>query len=77
MDTHSDMYMDDDWTQKVRMLILATSATDHQKIYKTVKSQKTLTVIIASKLVDYWNDRIYYEITFFYQFKYCSKINAV
>ena len=66
MDTNSDMYMDDEWTQKVRMLILATSATDHQKIYKTIKiAKKTLTVIVASKLVEYWNDRIYYEITFF------------
>ena len=40
MDTHLDMDMDDDWTQKVWMLILATSASDHQKNIKNNKNRK-------------------------------------
>ena len=78
MDTHLDMDMDDDWTQKVWMLILATSASDHQKNIKNNKNRKkTLTVIIALRLVEYWNDRIYYEMAFLYLFHHCSKITTV
>ena len=47
MDTHLNIGIDDDWTQKAQMLTLATAVTDHQK-----NKEKTLQVTKESKLVE-------------------------
>ena len=43
MDTHLNIGIDDDWTQKAQMLTLATAVTDHQKNKKKIKITKNIT----------------------------------
>ena len=53
MDTHLNIGIDDDWTQKAQMLTLATAVTDHQKNKeKNENNKKTLQVTKESKLVE-------------------------
>ena len=40
MDTHLNIGIDDDWTQKAQMLTLATAVTDHQKNKKINENHK-------------------------------------
>jgi len=43
MDTHLNIGIEDDWTQKAQMLTMATSVTDHQKNEEKMKITKNIT----------------------------------